>query len=62
MTKQEISRIVYVNESKKRRKEKASKNRKDWNGLRPAVYQDKTKYNRKKLKKLLDFSDKECYN
>lgn len=55
MTKQEISRIIYVNEPKKRRKEKASKNRKDWTGLRPAVYQDKTKYNRKKLKKLLDF-------
>lgn len=55
MTKKEIERMLYVNESKKRRKEKASEGRKDWTGLRPVVYKDKTKYDRKKMKKILDF-------
>jgi hypothetical protein len=54
MTKKTIERALYINESKKRRKEKASKNRKDWVGMRPAYYQDKTKYNRKSYKEILD--------
>lgn len=53
MTKREIERATYVNESKKKRKEKAKKNRADWVGLRPAYYKDKTKYDRKKFKKVL---------
>ena len=54
MTKKEIERATYINESKKKRKEKAQKDRKGWTGFRSTVYQDKTKYNRKKLKKVLD--------
>lgn len=51
MTKKQLEKAVYVNESKKKRKEKASKNRKDWVGLRPTVYKDKTKYDRRKSKR-----------
>ena len=42
---------------KKKRKEKASKNRKDWVGLRPTVYKDKTKYDRQKSKREVE----KCY-
>lgn len=55
MTKREMERMAYVNESKKKRKEKASEGRKEWTGFRPTVYKDKTKYNRNKMKKVLDF-------
>lgn len=54
MTNKELERCTYVNESKKRRKEKASKDRKDWTGFRSTQYKDKTKYDRKKIKKTLD--------
>ena len=57
MTKKQLEKAVYVNESKKKRKEKASKNRKDWVGLRPTVYKDKTKYNRQKSKREVE----KCY-
>lgn len=52
MTKKQLEKAIYVNESKKKRKEKASKNRKDWVGLRPTIYKDKTKYNRQAYKKV----------
>ncbi len=52
MTKREIERSLYVNKSKKKRKEKASQGRKDWTGLRPAVYKDKSKYDRKREKRI----------
>lgn len=55
MTKKELEKAIYINESKKVRKAKAAQDRKDWTGFRSVVYQDKTKYNRKKFKKLLDF-------
>ncbi len=51
MTKREIERSLYVNESKKKRKEKASQGRKDWTGLRPTVYKDKSKYDRNREKR-----------
>jgi hypothetical protein len=57
MTKKQLEKAVYVNESKKKRKEKASKNRKDWVGLRPTVYKDKTKYDRQKSKREVE----KCY-
>ena len=57
MTKKQLEKAVYVNESKKKRKEKASKNRKDWIGLRPTVYKDKTKYDRQKSKREVE----KCY-
>lgn len=57
MTKRELEKATYVNESQKRRKEKASKDRKEWTGFRSTQYQDKTKYNRKKIKKTLDKID-----
>lgn len=57
MTKKQLEKAVYVNESKKKRKEKASKNRKDWVGLRPIVYKDKTKYDRQKSKREVE----KCY-
>lgn len=50
--KKEIERMIYVNESKKKRKERASTHRKDWTGIRPAIHKDKTKYNRQKNKKI----------
>ena len=52
MTKREIERAVYVNESKKKRKEKASQDRKDWTGLRPVVYKNKSKYDRKRDRRI----------
>lgn len=52
MTKREIEKAVYVNESKKKRKEKASQGRKDWTGLRPVVYKDKSKYDRKRDRRI----------
>lgn len=55
MTKKELEKAIYVNESKKHRKLKTSKNRKDWVGMRPTVFKDKTKYDRKKFKKIIDF-------
>lgn len=54
MTKREIDRAIYVNESKRKRKEKASQNRKTWVGIQSTTFADKTKYNRKKMKKELD--------
>ena len=57
MTKKQLQKAVYINESKKKRKEKASKNRKDWVGLRPTVYKDKTKYDRQKSKREVE----KCY-
>ena len=57
MTKKQLEKAVYVNESKKKREEKASKNRKDWVGLRPTVYKDKTKYDRQKSKREVE----KCY-
>lgn len=57
MTKREIERATYVNESKKKRKEKASEGRKEWTGFRSTYYTDRTKYNRKKFKKVLDTDD-----
>ena len=57
MTKKQLEKAVYVNESKKKRKEKASKNCKDWVGLRPTVYKDKTKYDRQKSKREVE----KCY-
>ena len=54
MTKKELDKATYVNESKKKRKEKANKDRKEWTGFRPTVYKDKTKYDRKKFKKVVD--------
>lgn len=57
MTKKQLEKAVYVNESKKKRKEKASKNHKDWVGLRPTVYKDKTKYDRQKSKREVE----KCY-
>lgn len=53
MTRKELARTTYVNISKKQRKEEANKNRKDWTGLRPVYFADKTKYNRKKFSKKL---------
>ena len=50
--KKELERAIYVNESKKKRKEKASQGRKDWTGLRPVVYKDKSKYDRKRDRKV----------
>lgn len=54
MTKKELEKAVYINESKKKRKEKANQNRQTWVGVRSAVFEDKKKYNRKKFKKALD--------
>lgn len=62
MTKKELARATYVNKSKKARKEEASEGRKDWTGFRSTVYADKTKYNRKKMKKELDKEARLCYN
>lgn len=56
MTKKELARATYINESKKMRKEKASENRTEWTGYRSTVYKDKTKYDRKKFKKVLDMN------
>lgn len=52
MIKREIERVIYVNESKKKRKEKAAQGRKDWTGLRPVVYKDKSKYDRKRDRRI----------
>lgn len=57
MTKKELERATYINESKKKRKEKVSEGRKEWTGYRPTIYKDKTKYDRKKFKKALDNED-----
>lgn len=54
MTKKELEKAVYINESKKKRKEKANQNRQTWVDVRSAVFEDKKKYNRKKFKKTLD--------
>lgn len=54
MTNKELERVTYINKSKKERKKEAATGRKDWTGLRPAVYKDKTKYNRKSFKKPID--------
>lgn len=54
MTKKELEKAIYINESKKKRKEKANQNRQTWVGVRSAVFEDKKKYNRKKFKKALD--------
>jgi len=51
MTQKELERAVYVNESKKKRKEKASQGRRDWTGLRPTIYKDKSKYDRNREKR-----------
>lgn len=56
MTKKQISKTTYVNISKKERKEIIKANRGEtFVGCRPAYFADKTKYNRKKLKKVLDY-------
>ena len=52
MTKKELARATYVNESKKKRKEKTSAHRKNWTGIRPVIHKDKTKYNRQKNKQI----------
>ena len=57
MTRKELERATYVNESKKKRKEKASEGRRDWVGCRSVVYKDRKKYDRKKFKKVLDNDD-----
>ena len=44
MTKKELARAIYVNESQKKRKEKAAEGRVVWTGVRSTSYQDKTKY------------------
>lgn len=54
MTNKEIARAIYINESKRKRKEKASQNRKTWVGIQSTTFADKKKYNRKKMKKELD--------
>lgn len=56
MTKKKLERAVYVNESQKRRKEKTSKNRQSWAGIRPAIFESNKKYNRQKFKKELDIA------
>lgn len=54
MTKKELEKAIYVNESQKKRKEKTAQNRQTWVGIRPTVFSDKKKYNRQKFKKILD--------
>lgn len=54
MTKKKLERAVYINESAKKRKEQANKNRQSWTGIRPAVFGSDKKYNRQKFKKALD--------
>ena len=56
MTKKKLERAVYINESQKRRKEKANKNRQSWAGIRPAIFENNKKYNRQKFKKELDIA------
>ena len=53
MTQTELNRIVYVNESRKKRKEKAIQNRREWTGIRNTVFKNKKAYNRQRMKKEL---------
>lgn len=51
MTKKAMAKAMYVNVSKKKRKEQAKENRKGtFEGYRPTYFKDKTKYNRQKYK------------
>ena len=53
MTDKKIKNSLYVNVSKKKRKEKAKENRGEtFVGYRSAFFKDKTKYNRQKNKKI----------
>lgn len=53
MTKKQLEKSTYVNISKKARKEKIKAERGEtFIGSRPAFFADKTKYNRKKLKRV----------
>lgn len=62
ITKKEVDRTLYINESKKKRKEKANENRILWTGVRSTSFEDKKKYNRKRSKKIVNKAIKEyCY-
>ena len=53
MTKKELKKSTYINISKKARKEKIKAQRGEtFVGSRPTFFADKTKYNRKKFKKI----------
>ena len=54
MTKKEMARRTYTNVSKKARKEQIKSQRGEtFVGCRPTYFSDKTKYNRKKLEKIV---------
>lgn len=53
MTKKQMAKVTYTNISKKARKEQSKAKRGEtFVGCRPTYFEDKTKYNRKRLGKV----------